>query len=444
MVTNFFFRSHDVSSLSPRGCIFCVPFPRRKRYCAGMTIWILTIILLASLGGLGYRQGAIRVGCSLLGIILAALLALPLAPLLRPLLPILGVKNPVLIWVLPPFIIFVLINSAAKAGASVLHRKVDVFYKYKAGDLRLALWERLHARLGFCLGILNGTIYLILLSFVIYAFGYWTVQLAATEGDPWTVRLFNRVARDLQSTGLSRVAKAIDRMPDSYYQAADVAGLIYHNPLVEGRLARYPTLIALGERPEFKELGKDLGFTELRQRRASLGELRQHSQANIIYQNTDMWRLVWDTVRPDLPDLYRYLNTGKSETYDRERILGFWSFDFNGAFAAYRKANPRTTALQLRGIRQWMSGLFLNTMLVVGTDGFAVVKSLPRIKPPRPGETPQPPETVDLTGKWVKRGGGYTFTFEGHGEKVELEAEVDGDRLTVTGENLPMVFERDV
>lgn len=118
-----------------------------------MTIWILTIILLASLGGLGYRQGAIRVGCSLLGIILAALLALPLAPLLRPLLPILGVKNPVLIWVLPPFIIFVLINSAAKAGASVLHRKVDVFYKYKAGDLRLALWERLNARLGFCLGL---------------------------------------------------------------------------------------------------------------------------------------------------------------------------------------------------------------------------------------------------------------------------------------------------
>ena len=86
-------------------------------------------------------------------------------------------------------------------------------------------------------------------------------------------------------------------------------------------------------------------------------------------------------------------------------------------------------------------GLFLNTMLVVGTDGFVVVKKPPRIKPPRP-ETPQPPETVDLTGKWVKRGGGYTFTFEGHGEKVELEAEVDGDQLTVTGENLPMVFSR--
>ena len=171
-----------------------------------MTIWILTIILLASWGGLGYRQGAIRVGCSLVGIS-RCVVGVAAGALLRPLLPILGVKNPVLIWVLPPFIIFVLINSAAKAGASVLHRKVDVFYKYKAGDLRLALWERLNARLGFCLGILNGTIYLILLSFVIYAFGYWTVQLAATEGDPWTVRLFNRVARDLQSTGLSRWPK---------------------------------------------------------------------------------------------------------------------------------------------------------------------------------------------------------------------------------------------
>jgi len=46
-----------------------------------MTIWILVVILLASLAGLGYRQGAIRVAFSLVGIFVAALLALPLAPL---------------------------------------------------------------------------------------------------------------------------------------------------------------------------------------------------------------------------------------------------------------------------------------------------------------------------------------------------------------------------
>lgn len=410
-----------------------------------MTIWILTVILLASLAGLGYRQGAIRVACSLVGIMVAALLAVPLAPLLRPLLPILGAKNPILVWVLAPFIIFVIVNSLFKVGAVTLHRKVDVYYKYKAGDLRLALWERLNARLGLCLGILNGTIYLVLLSFVIFTFGYWTVQLSSSEGDPWTVRLFNRVARDLESTGLSRVAKAIDRMPDSYYQAADVAGRIYHNPLVEGRLARYPSLIALGERSEFQQLAKDLSFVELRQRRASFRDVINHPQANALWQSPDMLRLIWTTVRPDLKDLHEYLKSGKSETYDRERLLGFWSFDFNSAFAAYRKANPRMTALQLRGIRQWMSGLFLNTTLVVGTDGFVAVKNLPRIKPPRPGEAPQAPESVNFTGKWRTRSGGYILTLEEpHGEKLELEAEVNDDRLTITGESLPLVFERDV
>jgi uncharacterized membrane protein required for colicin V production len=409
-----------------------------------MTIWILTVILLASLAGLGYRQGAIRVTCSLVGIIVAALVAVPLSPLIRPLFPILGTKHPLLVWVLPVFVVFVIVNSLFKVGAMALHRKADVHYKYKAGDLRLSLWERLNARLGFCLGLLNGAVYLVLLSFVIFTFGYWTVQLASSDDDPWTLRMFNRLARDLQSTGLARVAKAIDRMPESYYLAADVAGRVYHNPLVEGRLARYPGLIALGERSEFQQLGKDLSFTELRQRRASFNEVLNHSQAHAMWQNPDMLRLIWSTVQPDLKDLYDYLKTGKSETYSREKLLGFWSFDFNGAFAAYRKANPKISALQLRGVRQWMSGLFLNTTLVVGTDGFVVVKSLPRIKPPKPGEPPQAPEAQTLTGKWRATGGGYVLTFEDHGEKLELEAEVDGDRLTITGESLPLVFDRDV
>ena len=59
-----------------------------------------------------------------------------------------------------------------------MHQKVDVHYKYKGGDLRLMLWERLNRRLGLCLGLVNGTLYLILIAFVIYAVSYWTVQVA--------------------------------------------------------------------------------------------------------------------------------------------------------------------------------------------------------------------------------------------------------------------------
>ncbi len=211
--------------------------------------WLLALVLLASLAGIGYRQGAIRVAFSLVGILLGALLAGPLGKLVKPLLVGLGVKNPVLAWVLAPLIVFLMISIAFKIGAYTVHQKVDVHFKYHAGDLRLALWERLSRRLGLCLGLVNGALYLILISFVIYVFSYWTVQLATEDKDPRIVRILNRLGQDLQSTGFAKVARAIDPMPQAWYDAADVAGLIYKNPLLEARLARYPAFLGLAERP---------------------------------------------------------------------------------------------------------------------------------------------------------------------------------------------------
>src|SRR5690606_28186064 len=125
-----------------------------------MTIWLLALILLACLAGVGYRQGAIRVSFSLIGIIIAALLAVPLGKLVQPALRGLGVDNPVLLWALAPFIAFAVVLTAFKVGGLAVHQKVDVYYKYKAGDLRLALFERLNARLGLCLGLVNALVYL--------------------------------------------------------------------------------------------------------------------------------------------------------------------------------------------------------------------------------------------------------------------------------------------
>src|SRR5271157_5458382 len=124
-----------------------------------MTIWLLGLVLLASLAGLGYRQGVVRVAFSLLGIVLGALLAWPLGGLVKPLLTGVGFKNPVLIWVLGPFVVFVVFSAIFKAAALPVHQKVEVYFKYQAGDLRLALWNRLRQRLGLCLGLCNGAAY---------------------------------------------------------------------------------------------------------------------------------------------------------------------------------------------------------------------------------------------------------------------------------------------
>src|SRR5436190_23521205 len=100
-----------------------------------MMIWLLALVLLASLAGFGYRQGAIRVAFSLVGILLGAVLAGPLGKLLKPVLLAVGLKNPVLLWVLGPAIVFLVFSILLKIAALAMHQKADVHYKYHAGDL---------------------------------------------------------------------------------------------------------------------------------------------------------------------------------------------------------------------------------------------------------------------------------------------------------------------
>ena len=131
-----------------------------------MTIWLLAILVLASVAALGYQQGAIRASITFFGIILAALLAPLAGKIFKPLLGLFGMTNPVWLWVLPPLFGFILVLALVKLVAFFVHQKADVYYKYKAGDLRLSLFERLNDRLGACVGLLNGVAYLVLIAFV--------------------------------------------------------------------------------------------------------------------------------------------------------------------------------------------------------------------------------------------------------------------------------------
>jgi len=404
-----------------------------------MTIWLLTFLLLASLVGAGWRQGAIRASISFFGIILSALLAVPLGKLVGPLLKVLGVANPVLLWVLPPFIAFVVVMALVKVGAFMVHQKVDVYYKYKAGDLRLLLWERLNHRLGACVGLMNGTLYLVLVCFVIHAVSYWTVQMAAGESDPRIQRLVSQLGRDLQSTGMARVAKSVDSLPVDYYDTADLAGLLYQNSLLEARLLRYPGFLSLGERSEFQTLGQDSAFAELRLKQTPLREVMEYPSVKAVFDNPELLRTIWTTVHPDMKDLQAYLQTGKSAKYDEERILGRWNFDANGTVLQYRRAKPNIAASEGVRLRAWMAEKFPKSSMVAAPDHMVVLKGLPYIVM-QPGQ-PLIAETKDLKGQWRESGGGYEFDLEGGTTK--LTAKFEGSRLVITGDATPVVFEKE-
>jgi hypothetical protein len=407
-----------------------------------MMFWLLALVLLASLAGIGYRQGAIRVAFSLIGIVFGALLAGPLGRLVRPLLVILGVKTPTLAWLLAPLIVFVLISVIFKVAALMVHQKVDVYFKYHAGDLRLALWERLNRRLGLCLGLANGALYLILLSSVIYPLSYWTVQLASSDEDPRLARILNRLGHDLESSGFAKVARSVDPMQQVWYDSADLAGLIYNNPLAEARLARYPAFLGLAERPEFQDMANDSQFTELRMQRQPIMTVLDHPKAQAILHNPELLNVVWTTVVPDLKDVPIFLETGKSPKYDQERILGRWTFNVGASMGLVRRTKPNISSTDMQKWKKWMAVVFAKTSFVAMTDHQAILKNVPQLKLPAAG-TVSSGGMQTLKGQWKDQDGKYQLTLSGGIRDEQLPALIEGDRLTIAAEGLGLVFDRE-
>jgi hypothetical protein len=396
-----------------------------------MTIWLLAIILVASLAGLGYRQGAIRVGFSFIGILMGAALAVPLGRLVGKLLVSFGIKDPLVLWAVGPLVVFVVVSIIFKSAAAAVHHKVDVHYKYHAGDLRLALWERLNQRVGLCLGMLNAAAYLVLISFVIYAGSYATYQFATSEKDPAWMRLLNRMGKDLQATGFAKVARSIDTMPQIYFDMTDFAAVIYHNSLLEARLSRYPGLLSLAERQEFQDMANDKEFTEMRQRQEPVMVFWDNVRILAIRSNPEMLRIIWNTVAPDLGDVRVYLKSGQSAKYDPIKILGRWYFDVNGSMMAMRRAKPTIPASEMQKVKRWMTGAFNKTMMVARPDNRLAIKNLPPLSPAA---------TVGVQsfqGEWKDLDAGkYSLSWNNE----DLAASVEGDRLNIKAKGMDLVF----
>jgi hypothetical protein len=388
-----------------------------------MLIWLLAVVILAGLAGLGYRQGGVRVAFSLIGIFAALLLARPIGILIRMLMVILGVKNPILLGVLPPLIGFIIVSLCFKAGALPVHHKVDVYFKYHGGDLRLALWERLHHRLGLCLGLFNGAAYFIVIAWIIYALSYWTVQMSNSSGDPWTISLLNHLGKDLSSTGFAKVTRAIDPLSESYYDSADVAGLIYSNPLLEARVSHYPAFLGLAERPELKDLGNDKQFTDMWQRGEPILSLINLPSVQKIMENADLVKSVRSTVTENLKDFKEYLQTGRSEKYDAEKILGVWDFDLPYTMVLVRRSKPTLTANDMLKQRRERAGTYGRATFTATPEHVAIIKSAPQA-----GQ-----------GDWKSDGDKYQVTISGR----QLTATIENERLAIRGEGLDLAFVRE-
>ena len=437
-------------------------------------MWILAIVLLAVFAAIGFGQGAIRTAISLVGLIIALYLAVPLGGALRPLLSAVGVNNPVWLTVVPPLVAFLLVYLVISGLSFLAHHKVYLMYKYKRDDADRMRWERVNRHTGAALGVLTGAIFFLAVAGVIYAAGYLTVQLSA-DNNPASIRFINSVRQDMADSGFDKAAAKFQPASDAYYETADILGLLYHNPLLQSRLATYPGLLSMGQRPEFQEIGNDKEYNDLVFGKAPVTDIIDHSRTQAILGNQE---IMGQLKAVDRKDLREYLRTGNSPKYEDQEILGIWNLDKNAVLTFLRKSNPDIRTKELRELKAGLDAVPPisliatpeNKVLVRGAEATpppaedpaaaeqaaaeaAAADPMARYRtlqptaqataPAAPAPAPAAPPIPTLTGEgtWAEESGQYVVTVtDPSGREVKGTARIRADEMILTMAGANLVF----
>ncbi len=337
-----------------------------------MTIWILGGGLVALAAAFGYLMGAVRSTVSLVGAITAAYLAKPVGAMVAGLVPLMGFTNPIWSFYMPPLIGFVLVSFVFLVVSLVAHYLVQRRYRNNTDEYTYARWERLVKRTGVAVGAAVGLVWFVLAATVAYVPGYLVAQLADTEESATGFRLMNSVTHDAQSTGLTRLIERIQPASDEHYLAADILGLVYHNPALHSRLASYPPFLGMAEKDEIQQLGKDPEVQSLIQSKAGLQQVLEHSRIQAVTQSPE---LVAELLALNLKDLSGYLRTGVSEQFKDEHLLGRWRLNVRRSIAEMKLVgSAKLPASEFNLLRKALNVYLEDLTIGFTTDNKALLK----------------------------------------------------------------------
>lgn len=395
-----------------------------------MILWLLAVFVVGVVTLVGYYQGGLRAAVSFVGLIVAASLAVPLDGIAKAILPVFGMKHPVALDFVAPFIMFVLVLTLFKIVAFTIHRKMETYYKYKASDTEKGLWERLNQRLGVCLGLANGVIYFFLIAMVLYVLGYGSVQLASTDKEHWTMKALNLMARDVEKTGMHKAVAPFTPATAYYFDAVDILGYIFHTPLLQSRLSSYPAFLRIAEQSKFQTVASDSGFQQFWLQGPSLGEFINHDKINPLVSDPDLFNEVTGLLEGDLADFRTYLTTGESEKYGDEKILGRWTFSTKASFDEAKRNKPNMTIAEKRWLATLLEAAWSNTTLTAYIDNTIGLKR----------STGKSPFT---RGRWKHAyGPKYTLSISDGSTQGDFDAVIQGRRMVVSQDKLSLVFEK--
>lgn len=312
-----------------------------------MLTWLIVILVFAILGVSSYYKGAIRSLVSLVGLGVALLISMPLAPYLKPLVPKVGLEHPIWAIVVPPAVVFLLVVLIFTGAGFFVHYKISLHYKYATDDYTRLRWQRLNQRLGLAVGFVAAAVYCVLLGVIVYSFGYPAVQVTGPDS-PAPQRMLAKLRQEVREFGLDKTLASMDPMSDTYYLASDIFGLLYHNSLLQPRLYNYPAFLALGEQQEFKDIATDTELQNLLQTGGPAVDILKNPKIVAVINNEG---IIDQLKQVDLRDLYGYLRTGKSDKYAEEKILGRWQIDPSATLVAAKRKNPDMPVAMMRQLK---------------------------------------------------------------------------------------------
>ncbi|MEN9575275.1 MAG: hypothetical protein RL514_3130 [Verrucomicrobiota bacterium] len=414
-----------------------------------MTIWLLALLLFGIVGALGRQIGGIRMGVSLLGALVALFVAGPLSPVVRMALGAAGFNNPVTTWALGAPLAFLAILMIFNSSAVGVYLKISGYYKHRATDDIRMRWERIDSGMGLAAGLLAAVVYLIAASAYVYHVGYYTRQVESPTDNPIWLKLVNKMRDDLSSSKFDRVAAGVGQASPTFFQTADVIGLLYHNPELQARLPEYPLFMSLAEHGDFQSAFTNDTVRALLTTKTNIAFVLKDPTGQPMITHPETLRVLKQL---DLADLTKFLQTGESEQFAKEPLIGKWQADANGTLKQYTQRNPKASPNEITRLRSILRFFFSDYTLTITPDEKVYVKGrrdpvafaalLNPLYRPVNLPTNAPTKTV-FQGTWKKDGDKYQFTLTTpQGDKTADVNLVDGGKLaTVIGPN-GLVFSR--
>ena len=316
----------------------------------------------------------------------------------------------------------------------------------------------MNSRVGIPIGLLTAMLYLIFIGALANSTGYLTAQVESKGENPVWLKLVNRMRADVHATGLVRFSAAMNPLPPSFFDAADLIGLVYHNPELLNRALDYPALMQLADNKEVQGLLADPQFIQASTNQVSIVEIMAIPKVQFILTNAETMGQLRQQFEPvDTKDLHEFLKTGKSPKFDPELILGRWQVDAAGTISNYRKLNSGATIPELGRLKAYVVRRLPDLSLAATPDNRLVLKgtqpNIPAYAPiiaskgaipaiPAAG-TPKAPPKIAVQGTWSKAGEKYQVKFQGDKGERSGEATVENGKLVIVFNKDPLVFEKE-